>query len=144
MENSGGEFGRKYRPVVPGLVAGDGPYRLMGARCRHCGTTAIKKAAVCPNCWAADAQDLLVLSNEGHLYAYTVVRNPPPGMKGPYAVAYVDLPENLRLVGRASVETLQSVRKGDRVEIGVAAIGEDADGTLVLAPVIRGLVRAAP
>jgi uncharacterized OB-fold protein len=76
------------------------------------------------------------LSSQGTLYSYTIVRNPPAGVSGPYAIAYVDLPENVRLMVRASADTAPEMI-GAKVVIDIDQIGTDEDGTIVVGPVMR-------
>jgi len=95
------------RPVRSGLLAGPlddlAALKLAGSRCRGCGETTLGTNALCPNCGRDDVAPI-PLSDEGHVWTYTVIRYRPPGAyKGPepfvpFAVGLVELPEGLRVV----------------------------------------------
>ncbi|HZT52029.1 MAG TPA: OB-fold domain-containing protein [Stellaceae bacterium] len=130
----------KFRAVAPGAVRIDGETwgdALIGGRCRRCGTVTFTQRAICPSCWQADTQEPVELSRRGTFYAHTIVRNPPPGAAGPYAIAYVDLPEKLRIMVRSDLETVAHVAPGMEVAIAIAPIGTDEDGATLLGPVLR-------
>jgi uncharacterized OB-fold protein len=129
----------KVRAVFEGPFRVDGgtwSRRLYGSRCSKCGTTILIARRICPHCWAAGTQQPAELSDHGTLYSYTIVRNPPAGAPGPYAIAYVDLPENIRLMVRARPETGPDTIGAD-VAIDIDQIGTDEDGTIVVGPVMR-------
>ena len=75
---------------------------LLAARCTACGTRHLPKPVCCAAChgrefaWEA-------LSATGSLYAYTVIHAAPPGYAQPYAVAYVDFPEGVRVFGHLAL-----------------------------------------
>ncbi|MET0389478.1 MAG: OB-fold domain-containing protein [Polyangiales bacterium] len=79
-------------PVVPFLKIPDGesPY-LVGCVCRRCDTTFLGQRSVCSKCGARDVLDAKRLSNEGTLYAYSIVHRSLPGVAVPYISAIVDL-----------------------------------------------------
>jgi uncharacterized protein len=136
--NTTKESAPRVRPVYEGPFRIDGDTwskRLHGARCRECGTVTLMRRAICPHCWKADTQEATELSDRGKLYSYTIVRNPPAGMPGPYAIAYVDLPENIRLMVRGSAD-LDAAAIGRDVAIEVKQIGTDEDGVIVVGPVL--------
>lgn len=97
----------EFRPVRSGLLTGSladlASVGLAGSRCRACGETTLGANALCPNCGSDDVFPI-ALSDQGHVWAYTVVRYRPPGdYKGPepfqpFAIGLVELPEGLRVV----------------------------------------------
>lgn len=133
----------KVRAVFEGPFRVDGDTwsrRLYGSRCNKCETTILIARRICPHCWSAGTQQPVELSDHGTLYSYTVVRNPPAGILSPYAIAYVDLPENIRLMVRAGPDTVPGTI-GQNVAIDIDQIGTDEDGTIVVGPVMRALTR---
>ena len=74
----------------------DGGPRLLGSECRDCGHRLFPTAAVCPNCMGENLA-VLPLSREGKIYSFTVLRQPPPGFDSPSIIAYVDMPEGVRI-----------------------------------------------
>ena len=128
------------RLVVEGSVKFDEsgqPKYLIGGRCKACGTTTYAIRQICPNCWACDSQEEAALSNRGTLYSYTIVRNAPPGFSSPYAIAYVDLPENLRVMARAEAAICDAMPIGSEVEIEIAVVAVDNDGAKIMGPILR-------
>ncbi len=130
----------RFRAVAPGAIKSDAAHwgeALVGGKCRNCGTVTFGLRAICPSCWQSGTQDEVELSRRGRYYAHTLIRNPPPGATGLYAIAYVDLPENLRVMVRSDPETVAGAVPGMEVAIAIAPIGTDADGTIVVGPVLR-------
>jgi uncharacterized OB-fold protein len=79
-------------PVVPFLKipeAGD-PY-LVGCVCKRCDAVFLGSRAVCSKCGARDQMDTRRLSNQGTLYAYSIVHRSFAGVEVPYISAIVDL-----------------------------------------------------
>lgn len=79
-------------PVVPFLKipTGGHPY-LEGSVCQRCDTTFLGQRSVCSKCGARDQLETKRLSNEGTLYAYSIVHRSFPGVEVPYVSAIVDL-----------------------------------------------------
>jgi uncharacterized OB-fold protein len=79
-------------PVVPFLkIPKDGEPYLEGCVCSRCDTTFLGERAVCSKCGARDSMQTRRLSNEGTLYAYSIVHRSFPGVAVPYVSAIVDL-----------------------------------------------------
>ncbi|MBG0832216.1 OB-fold domain-containing protein [Planomonospora sp. ID67723] len=77
--------------------AAQGELRIQ--RCAACGELRHPPGPVCPSCRSAD-RGYVVASGEGEVYSYVVHHNPPvPGLRTPFAVAVVQLPEGVRIVG---------------------------------------------
>jgi uncharacterized OB-fold protein len=75
--------------------------RLIGIRCGKCGQLAIPPKELCPRChqraWAPVALD-----GAGTIASFTVIRVAPRGYgaETPYAIAVVQLPEGVSVLGR--------------------------------------------
>ena len=71
-------------------------------RCDSCHAYRYVPKEVCPHCWSAESTWSQV-SGEGEIYTYTVVhRGPTPEFQAeaPYAIAYVEMAEGFRMIGR--------------------------------------------
>lgn len=121
------------------IIAGDcwreapnGQVELLAARCCACGTHHLPHVPVCATCNGEEFENA-VLGPHGTLYAYTIVRMPPPGYAGEYAVGYVDFPEGVRVFGQ--IKIVPGVALGSGVPVGLekAALFKRADGTPVIA-----------
>lgn len=79
-------------PVVEFLKIPDGgePY-LEGHRCRSCGAIFLGARDNCSKCGARDEMEKIRLSNNGEIYAYSIVHRSFPGIDVPYISAIVDL-----------------------------------------------------
>jgi uncharacterized OB-fold protein len=121
--------------AIPGVVDHrDGQTRLIGSRCRVCGTHAFPKIRRCnnPRCRArSEDVDEALLGPHGTVWSWTTVRvpTPPPFRRdgsGPYAVAMVDLREGLRVIGQ--LDPGDDPRIGMPVELGVVPLfSEDGE-----------------
>lgn len=112
-------------------VPADGtiPY-LKGYRCKKCGQLDFPKLSLCPNCWGEEFESV-VLSRKGKLYSYADIYVGQPGMKTPYIIGYIDLPENIRVF--AMLEgTVGTFRCDDDVELTVAPIRLNKDGSPII------------
>ena len=80
------------RPVVPFLkIPADGDPYLEGSVCKRCDTTFLGQRSACSKCGARDEMETKRLSNQGTLYAYSIVHRSFPGVEVPYVSAIVDL-----------------------------------------------------
>jgi uncharacterized OB-fold protein len=94
-------------PVAEGLFTQPPePLRLIGSRCRRCGAIAFPRQRSCPRCTCVEVEDHL-LASRGSLWTWTIQcfapkppYLPPDGDFEPYAVGYVELPDELRVEAR--------------------------------------------
>ncbi|WP_307781795.1 OB-fold domain-containing protein [Streptomyces sp. MBT65] len=83
--------------------------RLRGSRCADCAVTTCPAGPACPRCGGPTEQ--VVLSGTGTLWTWTVQRyapkSPPylPPVAGftPFAVGYVELPEDVRVLAALDI-----------------------------------------
>ncbi len=79
-------------PVVPFLkIPEDGDPYLEGHKCKSCGAIFLGERRHCSKCTARDQMEPVRLSNQGNLYAYSIVHRSFPGIDVPYVSAVVDL-----------------------------------------------------
>lgn len=108
-------------PIAGGLFVetAEGP-RLVGSRCRNCGTVTFPRQESCAHCAAADSEEHL-LAPQGELFTWTVQRfrpkTPPytgPEEFEPFGVGYVELP------GECRVESILTTADPGELRIGMA------------------------
>ncbi|MFQ5667757.1 MAG: Zn-ribbon domain-containing OB-fold protein [Candidatus Binatia bacterium] len=126
-------------PVVEGLFAETpaGP-RLLGSKCRGCGTPYFPRSPVChnPDCRDKRIEDA-TFGPRGTLWSFTIQHYaPPPPVKydepfTPYALALVDLQEGLRVLGRVSTDNLEALTVGTAVELVIEKLCTGPDGNEV-------------
>ncbi|WP_236791873.1 Zn-ribbon domain-containing OB-fold protein [Amycolatopsis sp. GM8] len=115
------------RPFREGLLK-LAPPRLLGSRCDRCATVSFPAREFCPGCRAVDAIAETELSPAGSVYSFTVVRQAPPGIAVPYVLAYVDLPEGVRVLAQVSGVAPEEVTIGLPVHLELTAFDQDAEG----------------
>ncbi|EFK07913.1 conserved hypothetical protein, partial [delta proteobacterium NaphS2] len=104
---------------------GSGPY-LKGYKCQKCGQLDFPKLNLCTNCWGTEF-DVVPLSTKGKLYSVSDLFIGPPGMKMPYAVGYIDLPEDIRIFAQLEGE-VGSFKCDEEVELTTGQIRTNRDG----------------
>jgi uncharacterized OB-fold protein len=70
--------------------------QLLATKCKSCGRLYFPPLKRCAECYGTDMEDVK-LSRKGKLYTYTIVQMPLPHYKPPFAVAWVELPEGVRV-----------------------------------------------
>ncbi|MBI2876281.1 MAG: Zn-ribbon domain-containing OB-fold protein [Candidatus Tectomicrobia bacterium] len=109
----------------------DRPY-LIGSRCRACGRSFFPRRSLCPSCQTEEALEEVPLSTEGVLYSYCVIYTPPEGFEAPYALGYVDLPEDLRIFAPLAADDLSTLKIGMPMELVVEKLCQDEAGNPIV------------
>lgn len=82
---------RWFKETAEGLV-------LVGSKCKDCGKIFFpKKEYLCPECFKEDTLEEYLLGKQGKLHSYAVVYKGPPEFPSPYAFAWIELPEGIKL-----------------------------------------------
>ncbi|MGD8210799.1 MAG: zinc ribbon domain-containing protein, partial [Desulfobacterales bacterium] len=73
--------------------------KLMGSRCKGCGTQYVPPRSICIDCYGSD-MEWVEMQGKGRLAAFTCINIPPPFMiaqgynrKNPYCTGVVELEE---------------------------------------------------
>ena len=106
-----------------GIKAG----KLLGLKCKDCGTVTCPPRKVCAGC-AGENLDVIELGGKGEIRSFTVCYAVPTGFVGPYVVAVADLEEGGRVMGdvldidptKAGMELM-----GKKVQVGFKEIPGD-------------------
>jgi uncharacterized OB-fold protein len=119
-------------PVHEGLFADGEPPRLLGSRCRACGTHHFPAHDSCPYCSAGDVERC-DLSPRGELWAWTAVTAAPPGYRGevPFGFGVVELPEGLRVLSRLTEADPARLQAGQAMVLVVVPLHVDDEGRSV-------------
>ncbi len=128
------DIARKDKKIIPireGLfsipsASGERPH-LLGSRCTTCGQQSFPPRKVCSGCFG-ELMEIVPLSTDGKLYSYTIVEYPAPGLVGPYAIGYVDLPEGVRVFSILADWDRKSLKVGMDVELTLGKFKEDKEG----------------
>jgi len=125
-------------PVAPGIFTwpADEP-RLIGSRCTDCGTYAFPTQSGCGKCTGAETEEV-ELATEGTLWAWTVQGFPPksppylgntdPATFEPYGVGYVELPGQVKVEARLTINDPERLRVGMPMRMVLETLGQDEDG----------------
>ena len=80
--------------------------KLMGTRCKGCGTQYVPPRSICVDCYGSD-MEWIEMNGRGRLAAFTCINIPPPFMiaqgynrKNPYCTGVVELEEGARVDAR--------------------------------------------
>jgi uncharacterized OB-fold protein len=117
------------RFVAPDLVSVDanGIPHLTGGRCRACGARSFPRAPVCTSCLSEDIEACNV-SDRGTLYSYSIVHQAPKGWAVPYALGYIDLPDDVRVLAHLDVAA-SAIKIDMPMKLSVGVVGADAAGS---------------
>ncbi len=120
------------RFVAPDLVTvdGSGEPHLAGGVCQACEAISFPRAAVCASCLSEDIASI-DLGVQGTLYSYSVVHQAPKGWAVPYALGYVDLPGDVRVLAHLDVRP-ENIAINMPMKLAVGVVGADAAGTQLL------------
>ncbi len=135
---------RPVKPIVPYLVLPESPDEkphLKGARCMNCGTTYLAPRLACSKCFERNLEEVR-LSDHGDVYVYTIVHQSLPGIKTPYVVAVVDLPEGCSVNATIiDVEPrAEAIKFGMHVEMVTRPVSVDRAGNQVVSFFFRPAV----
>ena len=77
---------------------------MLASHCLKCGGFSVPSKPFCPFCGSDSVDKDVQLSSHGRVYSYTVIHQAPGGRATPYVLAYVDLPESVRLLTQVDCE----------------------------------------
>ena len=90
-------------------------------RCTQCSHTYFPPRVICPNCWAADAVELIASKGTGRIFSYTVAHRVANSLQSlaPLLMVCIDLDEGVRMFTwlRGAQGDAQLVGKRCRVSI---------------------------
>jgi uncharacterized protein len=133
-------------PVAPGLFTwpSDEP-QLIGSRCNRCGVMTFPAQADCPGC-AGDTMEESLFDRRGTLWTFTtqefIPKSPPyarvetPDTFEPYAVGYVEFPDQAKVEGRIDEKDFSKLRIGMEMEVVIVPFME-RDGEQVMSYAFR-------
>lgn len=120
-------------PVRTGLFSLTDPPRLLVGRCDACGRYHFPRSPVCPYCAGTTVSEE-ELAGAGTLWAWTAVTAPPPGYRGqvPYGFGVVELPEELRVIGRLTEPDPSALVAGQPMGLVLVPLHHDDEGRTVV------------
>jgi uncharacterized OB-fold protein len=121
----------EYYPSADCWVEEGNKVFLMGSRCPKCGKHAFPRRTVCDACGTSAGLESVRLSNTGTLYTFSEVHVAPKVFTTPYVIGYVDLPEDVRILGQVE-HTAAELRPDDAVEVVLGVIRKSDSGQPVI------------
>jgi len=108
------------------------PY-LLASRCTGCGKVYFPTKQFCPECMNEQMEEI-GLSNRGTLYTSTVVHLGVKGFETPYILAWVDLPERIRLITQIEYDPKKAseLRPGQVLELVIGKLRTLPDATEIV------------
>lgn len=101
---------------------------LIGSRCNLCKKTFYPPRTICPFCFQEDITEQVSLSRRGKLETYSVVRQAGPRYPVPYIVAYIALPEGLRVFAQVTECRPEDLKIGMEMEMILQELRVDEKG----------------
>jgi uncharacterized OB-fold protein len=110
--------------------ATDGRPRLLAGECEDCSQRVFPPPAVCPFCMGERLRSVPI-SRRGTLYSYSCLAQGAPEFDSPYVIAYVDMPEGVRVFTQIAAADPKSLVCGMTVELMPARPKTDRYGRAV-------------
>ena len=107
----------------------EGP-RLKGARCAGCGKTFFPARAMCSQCGAEATP--IALRRQGSLYSYTFVARHPEFYQRPYFLGWMDLGDNVRVLGQLKVPSDGRPHIGAQFEVVLDELFTGGEGERIV------------
>ena len=118
-------------PVKNGMIkVVDDQTILLGSKCSECGQAFFPTESLCLNC-GSEILEEITLSKKGTLYSYSVVEMPCANFKPPYAVGFVDMPEEVRIFGQLDIKKNLPFKVGMKMEIYVDTLWQEDDKDII-------------
>lgn len=92
--------------------------KLMGAKCKQCGTVYVPPKPICTNCFSKELE-WTQLETKGKLVTYTVIHIAPEQFQpiAPYAYGILELENGLRLPGMIKGIELENIEIGTNLKV---------------------------
>lgn len=111
--------------------------RLIGSGCKSCGARMFGRRETCERC-GRDVLEDIVFSKKGKIYTYTIARYRPlppyvgPDPHIPFPVAWVELPEGVRILSKITDSDIDAINIGMDVELVISKLYVDEAGNDVI------------
>jgi len=107
-------------------------YRYEAAKCTGCGKKFFPPRLVCDSC-GERSFETTHLAEEGKVLTYTVIHIPPTAFadQAPYAVAVVELDDEMRLLTQITDCDFDKLAVGDRVRMTFRKIQEEGESGIL-------------
>jgi uncharacterized OB-fold protein len=118
------------KAIREGLFSKETSGNLLGAKCRTCSHILAPLTTVCCYCRGEDLERV-ELSPRGKLYSYTVVYQPHPKYKAPYAVGFIDLLDGVRVFSALKAKEGKQFQIGMEMQLLVEKLYDENEDEIV-------------
>lgn len=107
-------------------------YRLVGSRCKNCGSLYYPPKTLCPQCRSRGEIEDYEFSGKGKILSHTTIRTAPEGFEKevPYPVAIIQLKEGPKVAGQV-VDSRERVESGKKVKAVFRKVYEDGPSGVI-------------
>ena len=98
-------------PFEEGLFVETDGGALLASKCKSCGRVFFPKRKTCIECSGQDMEEIHLKEN-AKLYSYTSVQMPVHKYKPPFSIAWVEFPENVRVMSQVKGGEEQDLKVG--------------------------------
>ena len=114
-------------PIREGCITKDkAGGRLLASKCKSCGQIYFPALERCVECYRQDMEEVK-LSKTGKIYTYTVVQMPVKNYEPPFALAWVELPEGVRLFTQLKDWENKELKIGMDVNLVIDTLWEEEE-----------------
>ena len=108
-------------------VDDSGRVRLVAGYSKESDNWTFPKYLADPVSFSDDVEEKM-LSPEGELHSFTVVRRSMPEFPVPYALALVDFPEGVRVMAQVEIDDPEDLKIGQKMGVTVGRVKKTKDG----------------
>jgi uncharacterized OB-fold protein len=112
------------------LGSEEGKPRLTGTHCSDCGRYSFPFRPICVFCHSRKVQKTF-LSSRGKLHSFTICRVPVPNIPPPFAMGYIDLPEEVMIFSQLTQWNEKELKIGLEMEMVQEKLHNDKEGNEV-------------
>lgn len=130
------------RHIKDDLFVDGPPAKLLGSRCRETGELFYPARVMNPTTHKEGTLETVQLPSQGVLLNFSIIGRAAAGFESPYAMGIIRLQDGPTLTTQLADWQGVELRTGMDVEFVVGPIRHDPDGTTVLGPKFRPIVRS--
>lgn len=103
---------------------------LLASRCQSCGQVFFPKRKHCLDCFGQDMEEV-ILSTTGKLYTFTIVHMPTEHYDPPYAIGWVEFPEEVRVFGQIKGWESRPLKIGMNMKVVIDTLWQEEEREVI-------------
>ena len=104
-------------------------HRLVGGKCKKCGTVNFPVKKICTNCGGTEFEEHRI-ARRGKVLTYVVAHRMPPGVQAPIALAIIETEDGARMTGWSTDCDPYDVKVDMPVELVFRMVGPPRGGAV--------------